>query len=312
MTIDIITNYTCNYSCPYCFLEKVHKDTTVIDAFKLDKQLQTVSKMNTISDIHLYGGEITLLPLSQIQQLLDIASKYAPASVITNFSNPIYNSYFNRNRIPIITSLNQERSNHRYTEQSLLCSPIQNISIAQVVTPSLLKKSPKEVLSYLSLFHRGMSFLQYSPSELSSVNYFLSNLDYAFFLKNILQEYFIGEYPFIIQNVIEIEEVLNGIYNPHMTSILFINPYNQLGYLTYSNGIESFCWINDIYEWEQACRKEYEYFHKKCSGCKYLHHCYAEHLRDWDMKDECCGMYSLVEWYEKNIYQNNRKLPIKM
>jgi sulfatase maturation enzyme AslB (radical SAM superfamily) len=311
-SIDIITNYFCNFSCEYCFLHKLKNIQQVIDIDKLQRQLEEVSTKYTIDGINIYGGEVSLLSLDYLKQLIDLCSKYAQVNVVTNFTNDECNEFLNGENITISTSINEERSCNQQVEHSLLLTDIENLSVIQVVTPSLLIKTPKEVLTHLELFKKTVSFLPYSPAIMAGINYDISNMDFSIFIKNIIDEYKSSNYSFEISNINQLNDVIENKYNPRMSSILFINPFNQYAAVSYQNGLEYFKIFDTLEDWELSCRKESILYNRKCNHCEYYGRCYAEHIKEWRKEDECCGMKSLVKWYEKNIYQNNRSVSTSM
>jgi sulfatase maturation enzyme AslB (radical SAM superfamily) len=304
-----MTNYICNYKCEYCYLGDLRSNPKVLDLAKLKEQLKELVQRDTIDTINLYGGEITLLPLSYIMKLIDICKEYAPVSIVTNYSNKAYNDFFNQQDLDYSTSINEERDNNALTESALLINDNQNLSLIQVVTPSLLKRSPKEVLQHLDLFNLNVGFLQYSPAKHARVNYRISNRQYSDFLKGIIEEYKTGKYNFLVSNIIEIEEVIYNIYNPSMRSVLFMNPHNQFCCIQYDNGLEYFQGFDSLDTWSEECGREELEYKKMCGECQRYGHCYAEHIKPWATGDECCGLNSLIGWYkdnyEKDIHQND-------
>lgn len=310
--IDIIANYFCNFSCEYCFLHKLKNIKQVIDIDKLQHQLGEISTRYTIDGINIYGGEISLLSLDYLKKLIDLCSKYAQVNVVTNFTNNKCNDFLKQENVTISTSINEERSCNQQVECMLMSTDIEKLSLIQVVTPSLLKKTAKEVLSHLELFKKSVSFLPYSPAKMAGVNYNISNLDFSLFMKRIIIEYTSGNYSFNVINIEQLNDVIENRYNPRMQSILFINPFNEYSCTSYENNLEYFKTFDTLGHWELACKEESISYNKKCNHCKYYGRCYAEHIKDWGKDDECCGMKSLVEWYEKNIYQNNRDLSAQM
>lgn len=307
MILHVMTNYTCNYNCEYCYLGDLKSDKQILDLTKLKKQLEEIARLDTIDSISLYGGEITLLPLNYIMELYDICKTYAPVSIITNYSNKTYNNYFKAKGIDLSTSINEERDCNALTESELLINDYKNLSLIQVVTPSLLKKSPKEILNHLSLFNLNVGFLQYSPAVHAKVNYIITNEEYSNFLKAITIEYNTGNYNFLINNIIEIEEVIYNMYNPSMDSVMFINPYNQYCCVHYEKGLEYFQGFDSLEEWVEECNKEAKAYEEACHSCEFYGHCYAEHIKPWRDDDECCGIKSYIRWYrdEKDLHQND-------
>lgn len=310
--IDIITNYFCNFNCEYCFLHHMKSIKQTIDTVKLCNQLDMISSKYTIGNINIYGGEVSLLPLGYLKEIIEVCNRYAKVNVITNFTNNECNEFLDGQHVTISTSINEERSCNQEVENSLLYTDITNLSVIQVVTPSLLSKQPKEVLEHLELFKKDVSFLPYSPAKMAKVNYDISNNDFSIFMKGIISEYLSGDYSFRISNINQLNDVIQGKYNPRMQSILFINPFNEYTGICYDDGFEYFKTFDKFEEWEVACQHEATEYYKKCKQCEYYGHCYAEHIKEWKGTDECCGMKSLVKWYEENIHKDNGGLSIKM
>jgi sulfatase maturation enzyme AslB (radical SAM superfamily) len=301
--VDILTNYFCNSDCEYCFLNQLRSSNKIIDIDILRQQLDDVSVRYSIKNINLYGGEISLLPLSYLKRLIDFCNTYSHVNVITNFSNPACNDFLKKEKVSVTTSINEERTNNQQTEYSLLLSDIDNLSLIQVVTPSLLSKSAKEVLTHLELFKRDMGFLPYSPAKFARVNYDISNRDFSNFMKDVISEYQTGNfYHFEIFNLEKLDDACADRYNPTMRAILFINPFNKYSCVAYEGSQEYFKTFDTLEAWEVKCEEEAAAYEKKCGHCKYYKKCYAEHLKEWSEDDECCGMKSLLEWYEENIY----------
>jgi len=289
-------------------LHKLKSIQKVIDIGKLRQQLGEVSSKYKIDNINIYGGEVSLLPLTYLEQLIGLCSKYARVNIITNFADNKCNEFLKQQNVTISTSINEERSCNQQVEYSLLSTDIENLSLIQVVTPSLLSKTPKEVLDHLELFKKDVGFLQYSPAQMAKVNYNISNMDFSLFMKGIITEYLSGHYSFEISNLDQLESVVEWNYNPRMQSILFITPFNEYAGISYENYLEHFKVFDKLEDWELACEQEAIDYNNKCKHCKYYGRCYAEHLKEWKGNDECCGMKSLVKWYEENIYQDDRNM----
>jgi sulfatase maturation enzyme AslB (radical SAM superfamily) len=289
-------------------LHKLKSIKQVIDIDKLQRQLEEVSTKYTIDSINIYGGEVSLLPIAYLKQLIDLCSKYARVNVITNFADDACNEFLQQEDVTISTSINEERTCNQQVEYSLILTDVENLSLIQVVTPSLLIKTAKEVLDHLELFKRTVGFLPYSPAKMAGVNYNITNMEFSLFMKRIILEYMSGNYSFDISNIGQLNAVIENRYDPRMQSILFINPFNEYAGISYEKDLEYFKVFNTLEDWELACNDEAVEYNMKCNYCEYYGRCYAEHLKEWKGDDECCGMKSLVKWYEENIYQNNGNL----
>jgi hypothetical protein len=270
-------------------------------------QLPNIDRNFTIDEISIFGGEVSLLPKEYILRLYNLCKEYAETSIITNYSNYEFNIFLKDKNIPHSTTINEERDNNDKVELSLMVNEYNKLSLIQVVTPSLIQKTPKEVLSHLTKFHfNGVGFIQYSPALYAHVNYDITNKEFVEFLKNIIIEYKTGSYDFNISNIHDLDSVIREKYDPTMKSVLFINPWNEYCSVEYKNGLEYFkSYGNNLNSWIDEYKTDYNKYPNECITCNYYRKCYAEHIRHWKSGDECCGMKSLIEWYksyEKNLY----------
>lgn len=301
--VQINTNYFCNYNCEYCYLGNLRKNPKVIDTQKLKENLDEIAAEYDIDTIGIYGGEVTLLPKQQVRKIVEISKEYARhVFLVTNFSNPDYIKEFSD--IGLSTSLNKERDNYELTKYRLLINDNYNLGLNIVVTPSVLASNIESLINELDQYGLDTEFLRYSPSEIGDVNYDISNKDYADFIRKVIVEYKKRPRNFWLCNITSIEECLNGTHSPCMDSFVFISPYNNLQSIKFCDGKEHFIEFEDIDDYRQQCVDEFEAYKKHCGGCKYFGHCYAEHLKLSKKNDECCGLKSLLEWYE-NLYKNN-------
>ena len=295
ISIDILPTYQCNYRCPYCFLGNLRNDNTVLNLDLCIQRLEEINKIYNISTINLYGGEISLLHINYIDRLIDIVSYYVTPNIVTNLSDWNFLSYLEKKDVTISTSLNDDRENNDLLERRLYDHDCSNISILQVVTPSLLTEDRNRLSNRLYLSNASFSFLRYSPSTKADIKYSLNNRDYAMFIKEL-----IIHFPGRIENENELKQCLSGAYNPRMSSNIFINPQGKLMSVQYnSEHLEYFREYNSLEDWIIDCDIEYKLYRKHCRECRYFNHCYAEHLSFNNIiDDDCCGMYQLLNWYE--------------
>lgn len=317
MIAHVLSNFSCNYNCEYCYLGDLKESKTQLNAEDLKKNLSDlVSRYGTLERIDIYGGEITLLPIDISIELIEICKSFAPTTFVTNLSNPdISDKIVELTGIKYAISVNDERPyNDTILERSFLTKYHPN-SIIQVATPSLLAKSAKQILQEASLFNTEfVGFTQYFPSIKNNCNYQTEtpNKDYADFLIKVLDEYLKGDYKFSIENLLDLELVLNGKYTPWMQEAIFIMPHdgktNNYACILYNRrGIERFHTLKNLDEFDKLAHFEYYEAYANHGKCKYFGHCYAEHLRPWDEnKDECPGLFKVLEWY-KNEKQSREK-----
>jgi sulfatase maturation enzyme AslB (radical SAM superfamily) len=296
-------NYFCNNDCEYCYLGNIKNDSKILNVKKLKHQLMEIEEKYIIDEINIFGGEVSLLPIELIQILYTVCQSYTNnSSIITNYSNSKFNKFLENNNIKYFTTINDERNNNDKIEKMIIDNDHKNLSLIQVVTPSLLRKSPKDILNHINKFNiTDVGFLQYSPALHAQVVYNISNKEYSEFLRNIIIEYKNGNYNFDISNILDLDLVNNGKYDPTMKAVLFINPYNEYCSVDYDNGLEYFKSYGDnLDNWINEYKISYHKYPKECMICDYYGKCYAEHIREWDKDDECVGFKSLMEWYKEN------------
>lgn len=276
-----------------------------IDLKQLVKQIYKIEKQYRISSFTLYGGETSLLGFTFFEQIYQILSPIAPICIITNLSNVEYcRAVYRFPNVQVGTSVNQERDYYIETIQKLMQLDIP-IDITSVVTPSVLKKDPKTLLDEYQCIGRNIEFIQYSKSQNNRFQYNISNREYADFINQIVDVYESGSYTFQLENIERIKAAIQGKYNPTMENLIFITPNNQFASIQYDEeNREYFKKHKSLSSWQQDCLQEKRLYATKCYSCKYYGHCLAEHIRDWNPEDECCGMKGILEHYE-NLYQNN-------
>lgn len=300
------TNYFCNLNCEYCYLGCLRADKKIIDSNMLKMQLDEIASMRDIEEIIVAGGESTLLPLRLLQQIIYTCKDYTDnVNFITNFSDSeiagvVYSITGN-----ICVSINKERQGYEDTVQKLLSSDLENISLSIVATPDILAMEKQKLIGKLEVLKRPVLFLQYSPSIYNNVVYPVSNMDYEAFMIGFIKEYLKKQRNFDLLNLQDIENCLSKNEEPWQDSVVFIDPYNRYTGLEYIGNREHFMGFGSIAELEESSARQKALFLSKCRSCKYFGNCYAEHMKDWDSDDSCCGMKGLLEWYEKNIYKNN-------
>lgn len=311
MIVHLTTNFSCNKNCEYCYLGSLKNDPTYISSSVAYEKLFELSNRYDIERIDCYGGEITLLPLDHIIDLFNVCKTFtSDVTWVTNLSDPKKcEEIYRLSKCEYATSLNDERGDdHILEKMSIMEFPPKNL--IQVATPSLLAKSPKEILGYASLFNINyLGFVQYFPSIVNELDYSSKtpNRDYSDFLINVFEEYFNGNYKFKLENLSDIDLIRQNKYLPWMDASLFILPNGEYASVVYNpkdNGREHFHIWNNLDEFDELVRWEKTYYTSKpqCKSCKYLGHCYAEHLREWDIDDDCCGNYRVLEYLEKVGY----------
>ena len=154
MIAHVTTNFFCNYNCNYCYLGSLRKDPSIINLKTLEKQLRELDNRYGLHKIDCYGGEITLLETDYAVEVLELCKSFANTTFVTNLSNPQKASEIaRRTGCAYATSVNDERDNVDETLFNLMMVEYRPNSVIQVATPSLMKKSPKEILKQAELFN---------------------------------------------------------------------------------------------------------------------------------------------------------------
>lgn len=294
--LSIMPSLYCNYNCEYCYLGDLRKNKTLLNLDILANRLDEITQNYTIQHTTLYGGEISLLPQTYLNDLLQLVKDYNPAFV-TNLSQEWFLNYCLINNVKLSISLNEERTNYNKTLQILkTLKGIKSICLSVVVLPSLLKKDSFEILDFFEDLGFDVIFIQYHPSIHSKVVYNITTKDYSDFLLRIIKAKYERDYKFKIQNEIVLRDTT---YRATADSFMFINQNGNFSSIKYNEKEEEyFVEFNTLQEWKDFCKQEQKLYYTKCHTCKYYNKCKAEHLVNLE-KDNCSGLYNLLEEYSK-------------
>lgn len=298
--LSIQPTFLCNFNCNYCYLGNLRNYANILNLRVLERRIEEILNKYQIRNINLYGGEISLLKPSYLEELVAICSRIGiKPTVITNLSNDWIIDFCEERSLPLSISLNEERPYYKETlEKIKKLRNKGNKNLSVVVLPSMLDKDYSGLMSFYEKLGLDVFFIQYHPSVhscKSGVVYDININHFSNFLKGIISEKHRKDYEIKIIN----EDILNNKdYNPLMSGFLFITPFGQYSTILYQNGIERYEYFNSLEEWEECCKKEYREYFLKCNLCEYFGKCKAEHLEVIDKK-ECSGLYELQKWYEE-------------
>lgn len=265
---------------------------------------------------NIYGGEITLLPEKTLKGYLraiylagirnvSLTSNLHSKDSLQKLSQLVVwaERVFPRMKIRLATSVNIERPGNAEIEQKLLIQAQKNIDLTCVVTPSVIQTEPQKILSRLQLLGRNVEFLRYSPAISCSVDEWdASNQTFGKTILNLILESRKHSYDIHIHNEDDIRDCIDGKYDPRMSGHVFISPDGRLNIIEYDKlGREYFQPVS-IREFKSRIQGEKLVYRYLCHECKYYKRCYAEHLKRWDKKDDCCGCRRLLKYYEENLY----------
>ena len=286
MIVHVMPTYACNQSCAYCYLSNEDRSGRLsLDA--LGRALADIGKEYDIERINVYGGEISLLESSYLAALFRTCKGVAHVSAITNYARPEITTEFPD--VSWTVSVNDERPNNDTVIQKLLVREREDISLSQVVTPSVLRKGAARVLAEDSLLGSSVEFLRYSPNRQNAI-WPLGNTDFENFMIDVMK--LDGKYPIRIQNMNDIRACIDGTYNVYADSNIFLNPHGELQQVAFDETGEYFVSLNSVEGVREIVAREKEMF--RCD-CPYTDHCYAEHLQESRKGDECCGCRRLLD-----------------
>ena len=281
MIVSVIPTYFCTLGCDYCYLGDLREDKTKISPLSLTLALNDISKEANIDLIDLYGGSLSNY---DIQELISIKhycewtrAKQCNVTLELNVSREVIDLFSDWG---IGFSWNSERADFTAeTLKNFRDLPKNMKSVGVVMLPSVIRKDTRGLLAELRSYDIcEVAFLRYYPGKFANKRYSVTDKEYTDKLIDIIDTWKGGNYTFDLINWKEIRSCLvDGKYTPYMRENVYVNPYNQYGYVKY-DPYESFVWVNTFTEWKEACRREEKEYMNKCNMCKYFGRCYAEHL----------------------------------
>lgn len=289
LQISINPTYKCNFHCDFCYLQGLFSND-YLNPNKLDEILKNLSQRYNISFIDLYGGEITTLPDSIVQQYLRIIFKYVPTiSIILNGSR--FPDYLKDDRIEISVSWDYK---YRPLNQEVLDNIWKFRKQSNMKEVDILLTSPllyKEDLSFLDKLDGICRNFELKCCMKTNSNH--QNLQFRDFLNaQILWSNKALNNSHFINN-----DYLDGIF-PKKEKHIFINPKGELVDIVYKNNIESF---------EELKIDEKFVPDKQCLTCKFYKKCFNEHPGYYIYDDyDCVGQFKFLDFIHnlKSTYIN--------
>lgn len=303
LVVSIQPTFYCENNCPYCYLGKEIRNEQLLPIPEIEARLNEISAVSKIGQIDLFGGELDLLSLNYLTQLVKLCKQFTrEVTISTGARTGLCFSVARDEKIKIGISLNEERPNNKEAEDFLLrykdC--YKNISILMVVLPSLLKKSPVEVCNYLQKFNLPVVFFRYLPA-LNNNPYHIGISKYISFIKEIYTWYKqqnnnpYTENPYTFPIISPNKDCLGS---PLLSSNIFIFPNGKYGWVSYHNGLEYFKTVDELSIWKKEAVQEYKRYYKLCNKCPYFNNCLAEHLDLDTIERKGCLLPDLIKFLE--------------
>ena len=290
--VSIMPTWYCTNNCYYCYLGSLRNFKQVAKLNQIEKRLnQLVEEGCEISQISLYGGEISTLDKQYLIDLISLCKKYAPVNCQTNLQDLKLFSICQVFDIPISISINKERPNNYLIEKFV--KHIGNCDVSVVVLPSVLELFEYQVCEWLEeLRVKSVRFYQYSPSFENSCHFKLTNKVYEDFLCSIIR-YWADNRRFLSFDIANIHDQLDSTAD----SNIFIDPWARFCSIDYDRGREYFKVHKTLKDYEAFCNKEHVEY-QMCLECKhYKTDCQAKHIRpSWHHdEDICSGLPGLID-----------------
>ena len=298
--LSVMPTFRCDGGCNYCYLgKKLRTDDTCLSVDRYKELLdEFVRHGYSASLVQVYGGNIDY---PELDKIIDRIRN------ITIEKLGITPSFISKTRSehPII-SLNIERRDYQSNLRFLREHPNSDVIVCGL--PRTMSEPWKiftalegagacgnlTLVQFVSSRYCDNQYLKYYPP---------TNKDYEIFLEWCIQ-YYLAMLPedrtYILTNLIDIQSVIDGTYNPNMSSHLYITPYGTFGCIEYiENKWERLKLLKSIEEWEDECIKEKINRLEVCGTCTHANKCYTEHFRRWENGDTCCGFPRIVKYVEE-------------
>lgn len=298
MIISLNPTYLCNFRCDFCYLtEEQLADKNKINLSKLDERLSEVSKVEPISYVDLYGGEISVLGDDYFYALKDTIRKYyqGEINIVTNYRT--VKSYMHERDISLSVSYDFEaREQSDIVFANMLCSPVP-ISVLILASPRVINMNVKDMVQQLSMLSniRSVEIKPYSTNQANAHN--VTHKDYEEFVMKWLEL----DLPFEFENRHRIQESLEGKYDAFSNDHVYINPNGNFAVLEFDkDDNEYFLELNTFNEYIKWAKNEpIKNVSDICRNCKWYGKCLTEHYRYVrDLTNGCNGYKGLLEWQE--------------
>lgn len=302
MYVSINPTYLCNFRCSFCYLTKEQlADQYKMDLSLLGSRLKEVSDHKSIEGVDLYGGEITYLQESYVNDLLEEVGKFyqGPINIITNLSS--VGSYLFRPDIEVVISWDyrcREQWQEVYNEMKNFPK---SYRILMLASKCLVKQNVDQICSHLNQLDQ-LESVEIKPYSSNQANdHDVSDKDYENFVKKMITN---KNRNFDLDNIPLIEDSINGTNNSFSDDHVFLNPKGNFSVLEFDNNDREFFTEFDSFtkylDWTKI-EKERAYLNGYCSICPYFGSCLSEHLREVkDITKSCNGYKHLLDWYAEN------------
>jgi len=300
MNVSINPWYFCNFKCHFCYLtESQLRDRKLLSIEKLNELLTEIQTYTKIDHVDLYGGEISLLPQSYLQELKTCFQIHGLeyVNINTNLSalpKEFLDPYWD---ISVSYDFTAREQSDKVWKNMLLLD--KEFSVLMLASDKLLNLNVNEMIQQFNLLNNLVSveIKPYSPNQ--SNNLKVSYIQFENFIKKWITSPI--EKKFSFNNLNLLEDVLTNNRNSFSDDHVYITPSGQFAVLEFDlNDNEFFQEYETFEEYLNWCETEKYRVEKNkfCSNCNYFSRCLSEHLREVKNLDESCnGFKNLIDWY---------------
>lgn len=309
MTFAVSINpvYKCNLRCDFCYLTTSQlSDSTLLNLDDLDAKLLEISQYKQITQVDVYGGEITLLDEQYIIDMFNIIGKYysGDISVITNLTQ--VPDWLNELNVDVSVSwdyIARPSSFEKVLEN--MVSLTRPFHILTLVSKSMIEWDDETLQHNINICDmlnnvKTVELKPYSSNQSNQDD--ISFKDYERFVQRWIElsPAESRQYEFVTEN--KIIEVLAGQGHAWSDDHIYITPNGSLAVLDFDkHDNEQFIELYDWFDYLKWVMEEYVTVttNKFCGYCEFRGGCLSEHLRtvlDYDA-NSCSGFKGLLEWY---------------
>ena len=304
IALSINPLYRCNFRCSFCYLTPDQlADKTVLDINDFYSRLNELQEYRNIGHIDLYGGEITLLTDSYVDELFHVIKQFyqGPVNLVTNLSR--IGSVCLRDDVILSVSWDDNlRQDHQKVLSNILAMD-RDVHILMLASPSMLQWSEEKLDEVINIFNsiRNITSVEVKPYSTNQANSFkASNREFEQFIVRWLMRK--DSFAFTFTNERNILRSLSGTANSWSDDHLYITPEGKFAVLEFDEKYnEYFLPLENFEAYLKWCESEKRKIQKneRCSECDYLGVCLSEHLRNQlNPADSCDGFKGLLDWYK--------------
>lgn len=291
--LSIVPSFYCNMNCPYCYLNDLRNNQEVVSIESIRNRIKQLKRGEyQIVSISIYGGEVSLLDESYVDQLLQLTKQYCDiVGVTTNGQNRYIFDLCSKHNIRPMISYNQERPDHK---RALQLIKQYDCTVGVVVLPSVLEQTAEQFCDLFDQLGRPVYLFQYYQSDPNG-EYKITNKQFIDWVVDLLRYYYsTGNHNFVIVNE---GEWLNDQYNCDDDAFVYIMPNGQYGTTQYVDCVEQYKYFDTIDQWEAYCKKRIITRKINCNSCKYFDKCKAEHVVVYN-DEYCSGLKQVIDFYD--------------